>query len=130
MADTLVARLEKAKSGSRELSDECLLAIGWEIIYSPNLGLRKGSTVWFPFSHALPSPTENAQDAIDWLVPEGWSYSHGAPDWSCTEEGESPSAPAWANVFKGRSGGWNTTTGATPALALCIAGLKALEAGI
>ncbi len=66
---SLIARLE-AGPGSRELSDECLLAVGWG-------KLPLTEYLWIDPSgkthDARPDPSQNVQDAIDWMVPEGWS---------------------------------------------------------
>ena len=63
---TLVERLERGP-GSRELSDECLLAVGWadddrHALFNPD-GIRC-------FRANAPDPTRNLQDALDWMVPE------------------------------------------------------------
>lgn len=71
----LITALERGP-GSRELSDQVLLAQGFELDYvlidiltfrSPNklLGWQPGSK--------RPDPTRNLQDAVD-LVPAGWGW--------------------------------------------------------
>jgi len=128
MTRDLIRRLESAKEGSRELDIEIWDNVEawpvspdnseWRIIPSGN-NTCLASTVAPPYTTSI--------DAALTLVPEGYSYSLGAPDWSSTDNDGPPSSPAWANLFKGRSGGWNTANGVTPALALCIASLKARE---
>lgn len=125
----LIAKLESAKEGSRALSDEVLEALGYKVMREWNgwRWLKPGGNRVQTFD-----PTRNLQDAVD-LVPEGTS-------WSVEFERE--------NSFPHLEGrGWTETTrymgvlenrvepqfpyeefGATPALALVIAILKAVEA--
>ena len=128
----LLAKLESAGEGSRELSDECLLAVGW-VLRDDGRSLAcwhgPNGQEFYPCDF-VPDPSRNVQDAIDWMVPESLSYSLGAPDWSCTGKNDESSSAAWANIFKGRDGEWNTANAANPALALCIASLRAREAEI
>lgn len=66
----LISRLEAATEGSRELSDECLLAMGWT--YKPDWcghAWRSPDESWVGFDKR-PDPTRNVQDAIDWMVPD------------------------------------------------------------
>lgn len=75
MTDQLIAKLEAAEAGSRELSDEVLLACGWRIIEremeAPATALAE---VWFSpdgiEADEPPSPTESVDDALG-LMPEG-----------------------------------------------------------
>ncbi|MDJ0513107.1 MAG: hypothetical protein QNJ62_06655 [Methyloceanibacter sp.] len=120
----LIEDLRAAPEGSRQLSDRVLLACGWtkdslDDWWAPNQKYGGPNR---------PDPTRNLQDAVDWVVPEGWrvdslSQSWNGEWWDCalTEIGE----PAWdydgsliAETDKGVS---------TPALALCIASLEARE---
>ena len=137
MADTLIARLEKAKSGSRALSDECLLAVGWVHDRRKTSSGKYTDYGWIRpdgskcYTKDVPDPSQNAQDAIDWMLPEGW-YIHSLRQ---DEDGfeahiVDPKSYDGEGMFD-REGiaGWNNSI-AAPALALSAAGLKALEAGI
>ncbi len=67
----LISELEAAEEGSRKLSDEVLLALGWRIgeprrAWAPN---RE-----FHFSDQIPDPSRNLQDGVN-LVPERVSAS-------------------------------------------------------
>ena len=121
MAD-LIKRLEEATEGSRDLSDECLLAVGW----TPGNDATKW---WFnPITQEWdhpPSPSENVQDAIDWMVPEGWEF---ARLWSAANPKDRP----WFGCDMRMDEPYKiikSLGAATPALALCIAALKARESG-
>ena len=89
MADLkpLIAELEQAKEGSRELSDRVLLAVGWTTSDSKDTRARfwrspEGEDYdWWDDPHARsrggpplkrPSPTESLDDALT-LVPEGFA---------------------------------------------------------
>lgn len=124
---TLIERLESAAEGNRALSDECLLAVGVKLIKEPDdeysyiaRGLDDDGGPWEPAPHV----TGNVQDALDWMVPEGWSgtVSFGALD-------ERPEAELWNGKFY-PEGSELFSSAATPALALCIASLKAIEARV
>ena len=138
MADEILAlaeRLEKAGEGSRELSDECLLARGCEPIYTTRgvAGIYSGwrapdEEIWI--SDTRPNVTANVQDAIDHMVPKGWDCSVGT-DWhkggggdygdACiTERAEDHPGHYTSREF--------TSEAATPALALSAASLKAIAA--
>ena len=94
---TLIERLTAAKEGSRELSDEALLACGW-------LGDSTESQ----------DPTRSIDDAVRWVVPEG-------KNWIIWSDGEA--------MIYGDERATESWQAATPALALCIAALKARELG-
>ena len=73
----LLSRLQQASEGSRELSDEMLLACGWKI----------GEGSWFidPSGSKFlpddrPDPTRSLDDAVA-LVPEGWNRKVIANCW-------------------------------------------------
>ena len=122
----LIAALERAEEGSRELSDEVLLALGW--------GTRLEFTreVWVApsgnSSKHRPHPTRNLQAAVD-LVPEGWGWAAAELD-----QGE-PSAVLTNREPQLKPGTFDAnpdkkdfrSKAATPALALVIAILKAVE---
>lgn len=72
--EQLAARLEAAEQGSRELSDEALLALGWkQIPADPELvgdwlSPDGGTYSW----SALPSPTESVDDGLALLREMGF----------------------------------------------------------
>ena len=111
----LIAKLEKASEGSRELDCDIPESLGWPV-------RRKPPSYKNPWCRApewksirtVPHYTTNIDAALQ-LVPEGfqWEVRH-IP----TDEGSNYSAQA----------NWQPTGrcyAATPALALCIAALKA-----
>ena len=135
----LIAELESAKEGSRELSDRVLLACGWRyekikrgIGFS---GKPKLEDAWLdptrvPWTGAVkskrPSPTESLDDAVA-VVPEGWEWGIGS-GWSHKSAARPPIAQL---VYLDMSTGKQTTiteNGNTPVLALCIAALKTRDA--
>ena len=111
----LISRLEEAKEGSRELSNMILLALGWR---------ERGGRARFLTHFAVspdgaeipwgdhPDPSRNLQAAVD-LVPEGLP-------WDMESAGI---------VEMGTDNGPVEGIAATPALALCVAIIKAMEAG-
>ena len=114
----LIKDLETAPSGSRELSDRVLLACGWRR-QRPMEGAV--SWVWFrpdgeKHNGKSPDPTRNLQDAVDWVVPEG-------VEWRVQMALGTKSQPEIGFAIVGECG----RTGSTPALALCIAALRAKE---
>jgi hypothetical protein len=67
----LITRLSEAKEGSRELSDEVLLALGYKLVReNDGLQLNKDGRI---FSIRL-DPTCNLQDTVN-LVPSKWGWS-------------------------------------------------------
>lgn len=78
---TLLGDLKDMKVGTRELSDGCLKAMGWEQRRSK---VHSSVTFWRskeqaeagePFGEChlpRPDPSCNTQDALDWMVPEGY----------------------------------------------------------
>ena len=119
---TLIERLTAAKEGTRELSDEVLLARGWTITKDRGpqaLYISPGNDPPVYQVYA-PDPTRSLDDWKRWCVPEGltWGVSNrrsGEGVWTATIEKDS------YYEFYSRA--------LTPALALCIAGMKAREAG-
>ena len=72
----LIAELESAQEGSRALSDEVLLALGWkreQVSLSPP-GLHSWKMPDGTWAEGLPDPTRDLQDIVD-LVPERWGWS-------------------------------------------------------
>ena len=111
----LISELEAAKEGSRALSDEVLTACdAWERT---------------AVGEIFPDPTGNLQDAVD-LVPEGWGGCRvieertGRGRAFIGPAGAAPSGQAWAG-YEVKNG--EPINIATPALALSIAILKAME---
>ena len=122
----LIAELEEVKEGSWALSDEVLMALGWTVEQLPAnrvgvLGWKRPDGIW---AGAPPRPTTNLQDTVD-LVPEGRWWTTGSHRLGpITDEHDSgPWAIVWNGIFpRGRG------FAAIPALSLCIAILKAVEA--
>jgi len=107
----LIKRLEEAEAGSRELSDAVLLACGaMEYDWKSRKYSRR------------PSPTQSLDDALG-LVPEGWEWEAA----SFAKHNNEPRAGLWRNLYSNDIE-CIASHGATPALALCIAVLKAREA--
>jgi hypothetical protein len=126
---SLIERLERGP-GSRELSDECLLAVGWTTaeVY---LGGGLHGTRWYApngssFGDNRPDPSQNLQDALDLMKPEGWSvkaYIHDdISHMSVYRLGEVK------NLARDIAGGPHDGDAATPALGLSAASLRAGEA--
>ena len=65
----LIARLERGP-GSRELSDECLLAVGWKSITPGGRPYIRPDGKDVGSASDIPDPSQNLQDSLDWLVPE------------------------------------------------------------
>lgn len=136
--DDLIAELERAEEGSRELSDKALLASGWT--YGPYQysgksfstsgegWIKPGGEPWMLGADSRPDPTRNLQDALG-LVNGAW--------W---EVRQTHSADSPIRHFGGNEGMFSARVGNAwgepghlgkhnkPALALCIACLKAREA--
>lgn len=113
MTDDLIRRLESATEGSRELSDECLLAVGWRWYDGFRVDMIKPDEEGTIINGGhLPDLTRNIQHAIDWMVPEGYH-------WHVSDNGGADVGPPRWKDSEGK--------GATPALGLCIAALKARE---
>ena len=107
----LIPKLEAAPEGSRELSDEVLLAFGWT--HDGEYWLDANNTNRCKFDAAL-DPTRSIDDIVA-LVPEGWfgEIRFGKIAWAWLRLGEGDLIRAYDI--------------ATPALALCIACLEAQE---
>ena len=141
---TLIERLE-AGPGSRELSDECLLAVGWTIDHMKDRRHKSGGYVlWYPptgyvgYDKATrPDPSQNLQDTLDWMVPEGWEFTlnvskKGSVVCLCSHWDDDTAPVFWSNradesergkLYKRRIG-----LSPTPALAASAASLRAREA--
>ena len=134
MTDELIAEIESVEGGSRELSDRVLLACGWRRI---NPGPSECGD--FPFwltpkpesldidERKLPDPSRNLQDALDYVVPEGWRicyFSMPDPTLSFKTYNAIQIAP-FSKYDEGWIIGPCDGRAATPALALCAAALRA-----
>lgn len=116
MTDALIARLEAATEGSRDLDCEIYCAANprCELAYgAPGVRIRGNQTVFQPprFSTSI--------DAALSLVPDGSGWTVGA----CTNN------TRYAEVFSAGGTKYVVCRAATPALALCIAALRARAAG-
>ena len=114
--EALITKLEAATEGSRALSDEVLLTCGWQ---RSNHQDRRSCYWTSPDGRThsrRPDPTRSLDDAVT-LVPEGWLWSVGVQN---THKRTGPSAFIWKPDVKAQF-----IEAATPALALCIAALKA-----
>ena len=86
----LAAELEAAERGSRELSDRCLLAWGWErleghdLLMSPPTWQPPGCDEYLA-EELRSSPTESL-DACAAAMPEGWT--RGILSWPGYNDGE------------------------------------------
>lgn len=144
----LIARLEAAPEGSRELSDECLLAVGWRVERPEDCGTRdqtgdcygcgskppggdkcavpRSGWKWIsparvPLYGKRPDPSRNVQDVIDWMVPEGCGWSISDDGEGLIYKREKTEGQAGYPVIGECAGD------TTPALALSAAGLRAHE---
>lgn len=109
----LIEKLEQAKEGSRELDAEIAKLVGTE--HGPREVVRVESRSIDSYPEVAPHYTESLDAALT-LVPKG----HGAVSASINERG--PSSMRIGHPYV-------CGNAATPALALVIAALKALEAG-
>ncbi|KKK62212.1 hypothetical protein LCGC14_3006570, partial [marine sediment metagenome] len=111
----LIAELEQAKEGSRALSDRVLLALGYSLKtrtlewYTPAGVVIGHNSDW----SRRPDPSRNLQCAVD-LVPEGHPWTLDSI--GIVEMGTTTGKPVEGIA-------------ATRAIAMCIAILKAMEAG-
>ena len=107
--DALIARLEQAARGSRELDDEIAE------LCAPTDDARMAA---FENGRDWPDLYTTSLDAALTLVPEGWRVEHIGQNWGMTRwDAELHTAD---DVPSGV-----TAEAPTPALALCIAALKA-----
>lgn len=120
----ILSQLERATEGSREISDGVLLVCGWkhrQSDFSEVWEAPDGKRYDYEDSPGLkvrpfpdrPDPSRNLQDAVS-LVPEG-------REWSVTY--------LWEGRCGATCGRYHADfKGETPALALCIAIIKASKA--
>ncbi len=126
----LIAKVESAQEGSRELDAHICCAMSTEDgpFFNPFLGedgswyVQAGIGGWQMKHGDFPHYTTDLQDAVD-LVPEGWNWeimrwvqSAGKVVGDASVAKDMDSTP-----FEGKA--WS------PALALCVAILRAVEAG-
>ena len=103
----LISELEASPEGTRALSDKMLTACdAWERT---------------AVGEIFPDPTRNLQDAVD-LMPEGCGYVVSDGDWSTAR-----ASVGWKNTSVAFDAPKFDVRAATPALALVIALLKAME---
>lgn len=124
----LIKRLQDASGGSRGLSDEVLVALGYWKASEDAPGYPDGTlTVWHkPNGEVIrtirPNPTVSLDDVVA-MVPEGWSI--GLDVWTGMDKLNhaycSLSHPIDEDIVA------HSKMKTTPALALCIAILKAKE---
>lgn len=110
----LIERLSAATEGSRDLSDEVLVACGWKERHD-----RLWETPDKEWCHPddRPNPTVSLDDALR-LVPEGWiAYLEVCP----------APYPSYATILYEPRNKWHGEAATAP-LALCIAILRAKEA--
>ena len=126
MSDSLIARLEEATEGSRDLDEQIALAIGIKHRSRRDGRGRSKGQEWFVDSHGGVETWANhapyyttSIDAALTLVPEGQSIELIV---------NARSGLSFAFVGSLDAGRGNRDVGATPALALCIAALKARDA--
>lgn len=127
--EALARKLEGAEEGSPQLSWAILEASGWRSEYEEVQGWLGGGTHYFkpdgaPWRNALlPDPTRSLDDALRWVVPEGWlgTVSFGQDRFAIVEKEE---AAIWNGEF-GEHAREISAEGHTPALALCAASLRA-----
>jgi hypothetical protein len=114
--DELIKRLEAAGGPARELDRDIALAVGYRFGPTPSKQWDEDwPDIFDPAGNEvplLPSFTESI-DAAATLVPEGYI-------WDVTSTGT-----AWADCMDGDLDQFVGSKGATPAIALCIAALRA-----
>lgn len=118
--DNLIAELEAATEGSRDLDGEIALSLGW---VKHHAGWAHWTTPEGLENQHVPFFSDSLDAALT-LVPEGWVW-HVQIDYEL---------PGRANLYNAVPGGKDDppvhvqADGATPVLALCIASLKARQA--
>ena len=123
MTDQLIAKLEAAEAGSRELSDEVLIALGYMESQWAEIGLWRDPTdntirsATVPDAKQRPSPTQYVDDALG-LVPVGLIWRMDS-EMSHTRGRPVAALYKWVTEVTAA-----TSSAATPALALCAAILR------
>ena len=125
--DTLLQELEGAEEGSRDLGYAVSLATGWkhvESAFGPVLHLEKCSGQAKDCNCVWRNPTLSVEAALT-LVPEGWLPSSGLGRNNQETHGKTD-LYGWAELDNDPYDGTSILGyGKTPALALCIAAIKA-----
>lgn len=115
--DDLIERLEKLDGPSREIDDEIAEWVGTS---EPRMGgPNPDGTQWADDWHA-PLPYTRSVDAALTLVPDGWRWNTGSQN--VGDEYDGPVSYCWKPNPKVHV---QTARAVNPALALCIAALKA-----
>lgn len=125
MSEELIKALEEAKAGSRELSDEVLMAFGWRKTHRAWNDARGRAMQPYPawvtpdgveqgYYFSANSPTESVDDALA-LVPEGYDE----------EIKRARHRRGWFVALWRPERIGHVADAATPALALCAAVLRA-----
>lgn len=138
MTADLIAEIEQAEEGSRELSDRVLFACGFstqnrkitEIYsdpYAVSLVSPTGNIIGW-FDESRPDPSRNVHDALAHVVPEGWD-EHGTLSWPGRNDGVliNKARATLRHVLSSGGEPRITAFAATLALALCAASLRAHE---
>jgi hypothetical protein len=128
MIPDLIKRLEEAREGSRELDEAIALAVYPEMerrtVADPITGTEQ---VWYLHGTRVRiEPYTTSVDAALTLVPEGWRIAE-MKDGIKSDRGPYCNTRLWCPANPGLGYAY-PGNGATPALALCIAALKAIEA--
>lgn len=122
----LIARLEKAKEGTRALSDEVLRASGWTTQPGWNDGtnwISPDGSEHGDSADSRPDPTTSLDDAVA-LVPEGLYWSIG---WHTSTGNLLAKSVLWPpGPWPGPNEGWRGEH-KEPAMSFSIAILKAME---
>ena len=100
----LIAALQDAAEGSRELDERIALCVGWAVQPDGQAQARIPA-----YSTSLDAAVTLTQDSADWLVRKAAQVLDGKP----------------AYALAGKQWAW----AATPALAMCCAALRARSAG-
>lgn len=121
--DELIARLEAVAGPSRELDFDIACAVDFKI--ADDLGFREYAATYPKFAARDNFPAYTASiDAALTLVPDDMGYEIGipVPPTEARPHGRKPWADLWWEIDGPREFLINA---ATPAIALCIAALKA-----
>jgi hypothetical protein len=125
----LIARLEAATEGSHELDGRVYCGVNGLVFRSvSSRGFHFEPDAHGTHTHVTPTPFTRSIDAALTLVPEGWYWSINT---SATADAAAAScffASVRGRAAKGRDPEGFCRHGATPALALCVAALKARSA--
>lgn len=132
--EELIGKLEQATGPDRELADEVLLACGWTVDHEDHEGV-----IWRATNGDLIAGDHNPLASLDsalTLVPEGHMHAIAGP-WRYSEHHHDRDLwgkPIWYAAVSDELHGVDVESlddfdhsgkGPTPAIALCIAALKA-----